>query len=91
VTAGEVGVSEAGEGEEVAMRTDTKALVWVIGMSTALAVLVMGILAAAAFSAVPRDMAINLALGCIVCGGIMIGLIFSRGLRTRGTLRNEDR
>jgi hypothetical protein len=65
------------------MRTDTKALVRVVMWCTAIGVLTMGILAAAAFGAVPRDVAITLAAVCIVGGGIVVGRTFSRALMQR--------
>jgi hypothetical protein len=73
------------------MRTDTKAVLKVIGASAVIAVLAMGILAASALGAFPRDVAIPLALVCIVGGGAAVGLIFVRGLTTRVTSRSKDR
>ncbi|HEY2786603.1 MAG TPA: hypothetical protein VGJ05_16675 [Fimbriiglobus sp.] len=66
------------------MRTDTKALMWVVGSSAFVAVLVICILFAAALKWITIEVAAPLALVCLVVGGIMIGRTFSRGLMTRG-------
>jgi hypothetical protein len=60
-----------------------RALLRVLGVSLLLALLVIGVLAAAAVGAIPREAAAVAGLVVLVAGGVLVGRTFARGLVTR--------
>jgi hypothetical protein len=62
------------------MRSDTKALFKLFAWSALLAVVVVGILAAAAFGVIDREVGIGLAIAVLIAGPLLFGRRLSRGL-----------
>ena len=62
------------------MRADMKALLKIIGTSCLLAVVVLGILTAAALNVLSREMAIILSLVVLLVGGVAIRRAFAPAL-----------
>jgi hypothetical protein len=66
------------------MRTDTKALLKIIGASVVVALVAMSLLVAAAVEAIPQRVAIGLTMAVLLVGAVAIGLVFGRGLLGHG-------
>jgi len=62
------------------MRSDMRALFRIVAGAFVVAVLVMGLLAAAALGWLARDTAIGVALVGLLAGGVLLGRVFGRGL-----------
>jgi hypothetical protein len=67
-----------------------KALLRLIGACFILAIVVMGILAAAALKAISREVAVYLALAVFVVGVIVFALVFGPALSRRNRKHGED-
>jgi hypothetical protein len=72
------------------MRSDMKALLKVFGGSFLVALVILGILTAAALDLLSREAAVGLTLVVFVVGALVLGRVFTRALMTRATDREED-
>lgn len=71
------------------MRSDARALLKVLGWSFAVAMLMLGVAAAAAVGWVTREAAPYLMLGCFVVGSAVIGWRFGRALLQQPPRQDE--
>ena len=72
------------------MKSDMKALFKLIGASFLLAIVLMGILIAAALEVISREVAVPLALVGFVVGAVILGLVFRGGLTKVDREHNAD-
>jgi hypothetical protein len=72
------------------MRSDSRALLTVLGWSVALAVLVLGVAVTAAVGWLSKEAAGYMMLGCLVVGSLVIGRRFGRGLLQQPSRKDEQ-